>query len=321
MIDGLRVGVQAKNRIPDVNYYEILELPRTASLDEVKAAYKKMASVVHPDKGGSAMLFRLVKEAYEVLSDPIKRKQHDSDLAGSSGGNRQANSQNSQQQQRSQTSDAETNYVRVEDLYKRWKEDRNRVAMPRAESYAAGGVRKMIRESALALVTSVPDPRSPFHSTERRLGDVQYVICGNCGFAAFFGVVKLLDPLLLKEQYLQKREIKQGQNIAECDKCKKPAGALRVVKVVQPLFSSEEINVGQGDFLYFENGKFLTPRAVFGMVVEGSAKNELGLRSLKVLDEFSGQITSPKNWWEVWGIWKSNDLAINRNGSMRNWSF
>jgi hypothetical protein len=317
------VGLHAKNRIPDVNYYEILELPRTASQDEVKAAYKKMASVVHPDKGGSAMLFRLVKEAYEVLSDPIKRKQHDSDLAGSSGGNRQATSQNNQhqQQQQSQTSDSETNYVRAEDLYKRWKEDRNRVAMPRAESYAAGGVRKMIRESALALITSVPDPKSHFQSTEWRLGDVRSVTCGNCGFAAFFGVVKLLDPLFLKEQYLQKREIEQGQNITECDKCKNLAGALRVVKIVQPQFSSEEINVIQGDYLYFENGKFLTPRSVFGMVVEGSAKSELGLRSLKVLDEFTGRIASPKNWWEVWGSWKSNDLAINRNGSMRNWSF
>lgn len=130
-----------KNRIPYVNYYEILELSKTASQDEVKAAYKKMATVVHPDKGGSAMLFRLVQEAYEVLSDPVKREQHDSDLSGPSGGNREAGTQNSQQQE-SQTSHSDPNYIRVEDLYKRWKEDRNRVAMPRMESYAAGGVRK-----------------------------------------------------------------------------------------------------------------------------------------------------------------------------------
>lgn len=312
-----------KNRIPDMNYYEILELSRTASQDEVKAAYKKMASVVHPDKGGSAMLFRLVKEAHEVLSDPVKRKQHDSDLAGSSSGNRQAGSQNSQQQQQqqSQTSHSETNYIRVEDLYKRWKEDRNRVAMPRAESYAAGGVRKMIRESALALITSVPDPKSPYRSMETRLGDVQSVICGNCGFDGFVGKVKLLNPLFLEEQFLLKRRIEQGQNITECDRCKNPAGALRVVKVMQPQFRSEAINVEQGEYLYFQNGKFLTPRAVFGVVVEGSAKNEFGLKSLKVIDEFSGQIVSPKNWFEVWGHWVSNDLAKNRNGSMRNWSF
>ena len=50
------------NMISDVNYYEILELSRAATQDEVKAAYKKMASVVHPDRGGSAMLFRLVQE-------------------------------------------------------------------------------------------------------------------------------------------------------------------------------------------------------------------------------------------------------------------
>ena len=121
------------NMISDVNYYESLGLSRTATQDEVKAAYKKMAAVVHPDKGGSAMLFRLVQEAYEVLTDPVKRKQHDFDLAEPSGGNRQAETQ----QHQSQTSSSEANYVRVEDLYKRWKEDRNRVAMPRAESSAA----------------------------------------------------------------------------------------------------------------------------------------------------------------------------------------
>ena len=75
-----------------MNYYEILELSKTATQAEVKIAYKKMAAVVHPDKGGSAMLFRLVQEAYEVLSDPAKRKQHDADLVGPTGGNHLAGS-------------------------------------------------------------------------------------------------------------------------------------------------------------------------------------------------------------------------------------
>lgn len=281
-----------KNRIPYVNYYEILELSKTASQDEVKAAYKKMATVVHPDKGGSAMLFRLVQEAYEVLSDPVKRKQHDSDLSGPSGGNREAGTKNSQQQE-SQTSHSDPNYIRVEDLYKRWKEDRNRVAMPRMESYAAGGVRKMIRES------------SPFFST-----DPANRFCGNCGFDA---------PLTFENQL---KNYKEGQNLGVCDRCKQARGLMREIKLNQPedCWLREGIEIESGDLLWFFNWKLVRGRASFGYVVEGRAINEYGLRNLKVLDEFSGQLLSPTAWKSVLGHWKSNDLSRNRTGSMRNWS-
>jgi len=47
--------------------YEILELPADATLEEVKAAYRRLAAQVHPDRGGSHELFRLVCEAYLTI--------------------------------------------------------------------------------------------------------------------------------------------------------------------------------------------------------------------------------------------------------------
>ena len=58
--------------------YADLKVKPTASPAEIKAAYRKMANKTHPDrKGGSAAKFRIVQEAYEVLSDPSRRSSYD----------------------------------------------------------------------------------------------------------------------------------------------------------------------------------------------------------------------------------------------------
>jgi len=59
------------------DYYEILGLSKSASKDEIKKAYKKLAIKHHPDKGGDAEKFKELSEAYAVLSDENKRKQYD----------------------------------------------------------------------------------------------------------------------------------------------------------------------------------------------------------------------------------------------------
>jgi molecular chaperone DnaJ len=59
------------------DYYDILGLPRTATADEVKKAFRKQARKHHPDAGGSEERFKEINAAYEVLSDPDKRKQYD----------------------------------------------------------------------------------------------------------------------------------------------------------------------------------------------------------------------------------------------------
>ncbi len=60
------------------DYYEVLGVGKSASADEVKKAFRKQAIKHHPDKeGGNEEKFKEVNEAYEVLSNPDKRKRYD----------------------------------------------------------------------------------------------------------------------------------------------------------------------------------------------------------------------------------------------------
>lgn len=64
----------------DRNYYDILEIERTADDAAIKKGYKRAALVHHPDKGGSDEMFQQVHEAFQVLSDAAKRTEYDKDL-------------------------------------------------------------------------------------------------------------------------------------------------------------------------------------------------------------------------------------------------
>jgi curved DNA-binding protein CbpA len=60
-----------------VNLYDVLGVSKTADTREIKKAYFELAKIHHPDKGGDEELFKRIKLAYEILSDPIRRKQYD----------------------------------------------------------------------------------------------------------------------------------------------------------------------------------------------------------------------------------------------------
>lgn len=60
-----------------MNPYTELDVSVTASTEEIKQRYRTLAQMHHPDKGGDEELFKRIKLAYEILSDPIRRKQYD----------------------------------------------------------------------------------------------------------------------------------------------------------------------------------------------------------------------------------------------------
>lgn len=65
---------------PDRTYYAVLGVSRSATAKEIKSAYRKAARSAHPDQGGSAELFHDVAVAYEMLSDPERRRRYDRTL-------------------------------------------------------------------------------------------------------------------------------------------------------------------------------------------------------------------------------------------------
>ena len=71
------------NPLESVNYYEILGVPRKASPEEIRAAYREAVRRWHPDINPAPEaheFFLLVRQAYEVLSNPEKRKVYDQSL-------------------------------------------------------------------------------------------------------------------------------------------------------------------------------------------------------------------------------------------------
>ena len=68
-----------------MTHYETLGIPESASQDEIKKAYRKLASQHHPDKGGDTKKFQEIQTAYDALGDPAKRDQYDHELENPGG--------------------------------------------------------------------------------------------------------------------------------------------------------------------------------------------------------------------------------------------
>lgn len=60
-----------------MDHYEVLEVERTATKDQIKRAYRKKAKAAHPDAGGDSEEFKLISLAHDILTDEEMRGRYD----------------------------------------------------------------------------------------------------------------------------------------------------------------------------------------------------------------------------------------------------
>jgi DnaJ-class molecular chaperone len=63
-----------------MDHYSTLGVGKNATPDDIKKAYRKLASKHHPDKGGDTAIFQQIQTAYDTLIDPNKRQQYDNPM-------------------------------------------------------------------------------------------------------------------------------------------------------------------------------------------------------------------------------------------------
>ena len=105
------------------DYYDLLEVDKKATLKEIKKAYRKKALKWHPDKNpgdeeAAANHFRDVSNAYEVLSDPEKRKEYDYDTNGCHSSDRDSSNSRSTTDFGQSYSSSSSSFKREETSYK-----------------------------------------------------------------------------------------------------------------------------------------------------------------------------------------------------------
>ena len=80
-------SMNSGGKVDNEKYYKSLGLNKNCSKSDVKKAYRKLAMIHHPDKGGSEDKFKEITKAFETLSDDNKRKQYDQFGEGEGGMN------------------------------------------------------------------------------------------------------------------------------------------------------------------------------------------------------------------------------------------
>ncbi len=96
-----------------IDHYNVLQVRRDATVDEIKKAYRKLAKQYHPDlRSGNAAKFKEIQEAYAVLSDPARKQEFDKKQSKSS--------QRASQKQQTTSPDLDPASFNVEQSFERF---------------------------------------------------------------------------------------------------------------------------------------------------------------------------------------------------------
>src|ERR1051325_8037078 len=70
-------GIEQMNTTELIDYYGVLGIPVDADLSAIKSAYRRLALVNHPDRGGTHEKMLIINEAFQVLVNPVSRADYD----------------------------------------------------------------------------------------------------------------------------------------------------------------------------------------------------------------------------------------------------
>jgi curved DNA-binding protein CbpA len=66
--------------LDEVNFYILFQLPNFSTIQDIKVKYKELIKINHPDKGGDAFKFDVIKKTYEFFIIPEQKKEYDNKL-------------------------------------------------------------------------------------------------------------------------------------------------------------------------------------------------------------------------------------------------
>jgi DnaJ family protein A protein 2 len=188
------------------DHYKTLEITKESSIEIIKNSYRKLVTVHHPDKGGETEKFQEIQEAYEVLSDPLKKQEYDHKRSFGNGLNfMNFNFNNGQNVNINQVFDGNQMFTQMFNGNQMFNSFKTQVS----ESMKS----KITPDVKHKLELSLQDL---YNGKTFKLNVNRYVICETC-----FGIGHNIEKFKITNSELHKTELKKALVLKfPCEKCK-----------------------------------------------------------------------------------------------------
>ena len=248
-----QVLVESDKNTMEKDYYDILGVPRDASMEDIKRAYRILAHQFHPDKAdGNEKRFKAVNEAYRVLSSDKSRAQYDQEFSSD----------------RSSNIDKEYGAsVRSESAPD--KEASNATNGKNVTTFIATGIFAFI---IISLIFNNHSPQAPTtQPTQQASNDIQNIPSnGNCTLPPVWGEVKFIYS---KCHLIQ---IAEGKNFSDTFSPSGANGSFDYCNTLLwrqyntdagPLYTYEKVSYQH--FPMSEAGEYVAPKLLYDEIING----------------------------------------------------